>query len=80
MTTLEDVKEMLEMIQEDQSCPKSLREKIDFMKKTIEGDQENQLKIDTLQNTLEEISNDVNIPSFVRTQVWSVSSALETVQ
>ncbi len=80
MTTLEDIKEMLEIIQEDQSCPKSMREKIAFMKTIIDSKQENQLKIDTLQNTLEDISNDVNIPSFVRTQIWSVSSALETVQ
>ena len=79
MTTFKDIKEMLMMVREDQDAPKSLREKIDRMVLLIDGDKEIQLKIDSLQQELEEASSDMNIPSFVRTQIWSISSALETV-
>lgn len=80
MTTLTDIKEMLLMLKEDQMAPKSLREKINQMASLIDSDQELQLKIDSLQQTLEEISNDINLPSFIRTQVWSISGALETIE
>lgn len=80
MATFEDIKEMLLMIKEDQDAPKSLREKINRMVALIDSDKEVQLKIDALQQELEEASNDINLPSFVRTQVWSVSGALETIE
>ena len=80
MTSFDDVKEMLLMIQEDHSTPKSLREKIDGMISLIDSDKDAQSKIESLQQQLEDVSNDVNLPSFVRTQVWSVSGALETVE
>lgn len=79
MNTFEDIKEMLLMVREDPAAPKSLREKIDRMVSLIDSNKETQLKIDALQQDLEEASNDVNIPSFVRTQIWSISGALETV-
>lgn len=79
MTSWEDIKEMLAMIKEDSSAPRSLREKINNMTAFINSDKDTQLKINQLQQELEDISNDVNLPAFVRTQVWSVSGALETV-
>lgn len=80
MTTFEDIKELLLMIKEDQSTPKSLREKITGMNALIDSQQDAQLKIESLQQQLEDISNDINLPSFVRTQVWGVSSALEQIE
>ena len=80
MSEFDEVKDLLLMIKEDPSAPKSLREKISQMVTLIDSDGETQLKIESLQQQLEEISNDVNLPSFVRTQVWGVSSALETVE
>lgn len=80
MTTFEDIKDMLSMIKEDQSTPKSLREKINGMNSLIDSDKDTQLKIESLQQQLEHISNDINLPSFVRTQVWGVSSALEQIE
>ena len=68
------------MLKDDQSAPKSLKEKINEMVALIDSNKETQMKIESLQATLEDISNDVNLPSFVRTQVWSVSSALETIE
>ena len=80
MSEFDEVKDLLLMIKEDPSAPKSLREKISQMVTLIDSDGETQLKIESLQQQLEEISTDVNLPSFVRTQVWGVSSALETVE
>jgi len=80
MMTFEDIKEMLSMIKEDPATPKSLREKINGMNELIDSDKDVQLKIESLQQQLEDISNDINLPSFVRTQVWSVSGALEQVE
>jgi uncharacterized protein (UPF0147 family) len=80
MSSFTDVKEMLLMVKEDQSAPKSLREKIDAMVQLIDSDQDTSLKVNSLQQQLEDISNDVNLPSFVRTQMWSISGALEQIE
>lgn len=79
MASWQDIKEMLAFIKEDSSAPRSLKEKINNMTTFIDSDKDTQLKINQLQQELEDISNDVNLPAFVRTQVWSVSGALETV-
>ena len=79
MTEWNDIKEMLDIIKEDSGTPRSLREKINNMKIFIDSNKETQLKINQLQQELEDISNDVNLPPFIRTQVWQVSGALETV-
>lgn len=80
MATFDEIKDMLLFIKEDYSTPKGLKEKIDGMVSIIDSNKDVQIKIDSLQQQLEDISNDVNLPSFVRTQVWSVSGALETIE
>lgn len=79
MSDFDEVKDMLLMIKEDGAAPKSLKEKINSMIGLIDSDKETQLKIESLQQTLQEISDDINLPSFVRTQIWSVSGVLETI-
>jgi len=80
MASWSDIKEMLAMLKEDSAAPRSLREKIDKMVSLINSDKDTQLKINTLQSELEDISSDINIPFFIRTQIFSISGALETIE
>ena len=79
MATFSDIKEMLQILREDSATPRSLREKIGAMTQLIDSNKDAQIKISSLQETLEEVANDINLPPYIRTQVWSISGALETV-
>lgn len=80
MATFEDIKEMLQMIKEDSGAPRNLAEKINNMINFINSNKDSQIIINTLQQELEDISNDINLPAFIRTQIWGVASELETVE
>ena len=72
---------MLDELQEDTSVSKNVKTKIQAMKQElIDASEENlSLTVNKLLSDLEDLSSDVNIPMFVRTQIWSVTSMLETL-
>lgn len=72
---------MLEELQEDTSVSKNVKTKIQAMKQELINTSEENLSltVNKLLSDLEDLSSDVNIPMFVRTQIWSVTSLLETL-
>ncbi len=75
-----DILEALEDIKEDSTVPKNVRSKIDEMIGTLQQDDVDiSLRVDKVQQELEEISSDSNLQAFTRTQLWSVVSLLETL-
>ncbi|MCC7574105.1 UPF0147 family protein [Candidatus Woesearchaeota archaeon] len=81
MKEVKQVIDLLEELQEDTSVSKNVKSKIQIMKQELqETDKENlSLTVNKILSDLEELSSDVNIPMFVRTQIWSVTSLLETL-
>jgi uncharacterized protein len=81
MEEVKQVIDLLEELQEDTSVSKNVKSKIQIMKQELqETDKENlSLTVNKILSDLEELSSDVNIPMFVRTQIWSVTSLLETL-
>ena len=69
--------ELLGEIQNDQSVPRNVRTKIDFIVQTLRQDSELSTKINKSLTHLDEISSDVNLQSYTRTQIWNVMSLLE---
>lgn len=79
MDNLGDVVQLLNQIEEDQLVPKNVRGKIVSMREMCEQDDlDIQIKINKSLQELDEISDDPNIPSFIRTQIWSIVSLLES--
>ncbi len=80
MENISQVIELLSAIEGDNTVPKNVRSKVNqaiaFIKD--DGNASFDVLIDRTIQSLDELSNDPNIPTFTRTQIWSVISALES--
>ena len=77
ISNIENAMTDLTLIEQDSAVPKSIRNlvrtAITFL---AEESSPVEMKIDKALQTLDEISDDPNIPSFTRTQIWNVVSVL----
>jgi uncharacterized protein len=80
MESMTDILDLLDSIQEDSSVPKNVRFKVNETISCIRqnGDSSVEVTIDKAIQSLDELSNDPNIPMFTRTQLWNIISALES--
>ncbi|MBC8495403.1 UPF0147 family protein [archaeon] len=77
---VEEVIDALNELGEDSSVPKNVKRKISEMINNLKSDKDLSLKVNKSLSDLDDISNDVNIPTFVRTQIWGVASMLEKLE
>ena len=64
-------------IQEDTTVPRNVRLQIQNVMNSLRADTEISIKISKALNQLDEVSSDVNLQSYTRTQIWNAMSALE---
>jgi len=74
---LDNVISALIDLHSDSSVPRNVRTKLDFMITTLKQDSELSIKVNRCLSELSEISNDVNLQSYTRTQLWNIMSILE---
>jgi len=78
---LKDVAELMEPIIEDTTVPRNIREKINKAKdKIITEEGERAVNIANAIYMIDEVSNDINMPFHVRTELWSILSELEAIK
>jgi len=78
---LEPIIKQLNDIIDDRTVPRNIRAAVEEAKKNLEDkEKEWDVKISTAVSILDEITNDPNIPSYTRTQVWNIVSMLEIVK
>ena len=77
ISELESVISSLNEIQEDATVPRNVRTQMQSIVATLRTETEISIKINKALNELDGISNDVNIQSYTRTQIWNIMSALE---
>lgn len=71
---------ILERIKNDESIPKNIRRASDRAMDALRDDSmDTVVRISSALNHLEDVINDPNIPVHARTQIWNVTSQLETV-
>ncbi len=81
MPELEPIIKLLGEIMEDRTVPRNIRTVAETAKKNLEDDsKEMDLKLNSAISVLDEITNDPNIPTYTRTQIWNVVSMLETAK
>lgn len=81
MPELEPVIKLLGEIMEDRTVPRNIRTAAETAKKDLEDNsKEMDLKLNSAISVLDEITNDPNIPTYTRTQIWNVVSMLETAK
>lgn len=72
-----EIKSALNMLKNDEGLPRNIKAKIDIILSSLDEDCELTMKVGKSLHMLDEISEDMNIQPFIRTQVWNVSSLLE---
>lgn len=77
MSELDAVVTSLSEIKEDVSVPRNVRTKIESVLSTLKEDIELSIRINKTLSELDEISNDVNLQPYTRTQIWNAISLLE---
>ena len=79
---LEEVVEFISELEDDHNVPRNIKAKLaDIMKRLKSASQQElSLTINKLLCDLDDISNDANLDSFTRQQIWSISSMLEAIE
>ncbi|MDI3474159.1 MAG: uncharacterized protein PWR30_482 [Candidatus Woesearchaeota archaeon] len=76
----DDVLSAIDEILEDATVPRNVKNKMEEIKQIIlKSDIETSIKINQALNILEDLSEENNINSFTRTQIWNVASLLESI-
>ncbi len=69
----------IQMVLEDSTTPRMVRERLTAMVENLQReDEDDSSKIETALRDLEDMSSDVNIPPYVRTQLYAISGQLES--
>lgn len=77
----DNVKEAIDLLDElfeDSNLPKNIRNICSETKKILEADGEIKMKIDTAIQSLDALSDDINLSVYARTYVWNIISLLES--
>ncbi|MCD6368113.1 MAG: UPF0147 family protein [Candidatus Aenigmarchaeota archaeon] len=76
-----EIIKFLSQIAEDRTVPRNIRKGCKECIETLKDESEDMsIRINACISILDELSNDPNIPSYTRTQVWNIVSMLEALQ
>ena len=76
-TQVESVISTLNEIQEDATVPRNVKAQVQGITETLRAETEFSIKINKALSALDGMSNDVNLQSYTRTQIWNIMSTLE---
>ncbi len=75
---MKELIEELVMILEDESIPKNVKTKIESAIAALQQDTvEESIRANKALQELDDLSDDPNIPSYIRPQLWNIVSQLE---
>jgi len=77
MSQFIDIIEILRTLQDDVTVPKNIRLRVQETVTILESSEESSIKINKALNELEDLADDSNMQSYIRTQLWNVVSSLE---
>lgn len=73
----EDVIKVLSSLEEDGTVPKNVRERVKEVVDILKDEKEMSLKVNKALHILEDVSSDMNMDSYTRTQLLNAVSLLE---
>lgn len=77
MAKLGEIVELVDGVISDSSVPKNIRRALTEAKDRLQSEDELTVKVSAAIYLIESVSEDVNMPSHARMQIWSIMSALE---
>lgn len=72
-----DMIELITELQDDSTVPRNVKDKLVLCLDCLQEGCEMSLRIDKVRGVLEEVSEDANLQSYTRTQIWNITSMLE---
>jgi len=76
----ETINRLLDEINSDRSVPRNIRNSVQEAKESLNRTNlDMAIRINGAISILDEISNDPNIPTYTRTQIWNIVSMLEVL-
>lgn len=75
-----EVIEAISELKEDHTVPKNVKAKLDNVMAMLNEKIEDSIKISRVLHEIEEISEDSNMQSYTRTQIFNVVSLLEMIK
>jgi uncharacterized protein len=76
-TEVKEIIETLNELCEDNTVPRNIKAKIQSIIASLNDSEHRSIKVNKALHELDEINADINLPSYVRTQIWNVVSLLE---
>lgn len=76
---LDEILSMINFLLEDTTLPRNIKRVIQEAKNTLLSEQDFQTKVSSAIQMLVEVSEDVNMPSHIRTYVWDILMRLESI-
>lgn len=70
LSTVEDMRE-------EDGVSRQLRERLDEIEHVLREDIALELRVDRVRSILDEVDGQMTVPNHIRTQLWSLSAALE---
>ncbi|MDE1822799.1 MAG: UPF0147 family protein [Candidatus Micrarchaeota archaeon] len=74
------IKQQIDMLLNDNSVPRNVKNALDEAKKSLEQNSGYSVKASAATYKIDEISNDINLPPYARTVIWNVLSLLESIK
>jgi len=74
------VSELMEAVLSDTSVPRNIRSVVDEALQKIRSNEEKAVAVSTAIYRLDDVSNDINMPSHTRTEIWGIISELEAIK
>jgi uncharacterized protein len=75
-----EVVNMINSVLEDGSIPKNIRGVLSGARNRLVSNEELVVKVSAAIYLIEPVSEDVNLPSHARTQIWGIMGALESIK
>lgn len=76
---IQSILEVLGELEQDNTVPRNIKNKIGEVIKILKQDEELSIRINKALSELDEVSDDSNMQPYTRTQIWNVVSALEMI-
>ena len=77
---LNEVNELLGLLTKDSAISKNIRDILVDINEELKDDKNIMVKIDAALQKIEDLSLDPNLSPYVRTQIWNLTSLLESAQ
>jgi uncharacterized protein len=77
---INSVVEFLEELKEDSSVPKNVKESLNKVIEALRDKRDVSIRVNKALHELDDLSDDPNIQSYTRMQIWNVVSMLEKIE